>query len=503
MAFFVFLVSIVLLFGLCVLGICKASPVKRIGKSKLYTWLPGIKPMRYELEKYAQCGYEKVNKSKQQPFLLDFFGHDYLMLPPKYIEELRRGDAQQASFERSFSDALNISATVGDLYLAGIMEKVTVKHLGQSALSKWQSVTEGSPIYTSRKLRIDEDWKSITAAKAISMIVHRVTNLVLVGQELSRSEDYIETSQRFSSTLLPAGVWTNFIYLGPLRNMFARWTTFFHRWELEKCVKILMPVIQERLRKREKGEGNDEDAIQWTIDAAFATGNTREIWPRRIAENVLHLLFAANSAPGALATQMLYQLLMDPGYLEPLRDEIRAALAAEGGWNAAAMDKMALLDSFVRETVRMYPPGSIACTRTIQKVDLTFRDGMRLPVNSRFAFPVLAIQMDPDNYHSPRVFDGYRFVDRLADGSFKTKVLSTTVTPSYLALGYGKHACPGRFFGILKAKLVFAKLITNYELKWPSSLAERPPNVSIEGMVPPNQQQVILVRNIVSTVLSR
>ena len=50
--------------------------------------------------------------------------------------------------------------------------------------------------------------------------------------------------------------------------------------------------------------------------------------------------------------QILYRLIVNPDYLEPLRQEIEAAVAQEG-WTKAGMDKLHKLDSFLRETQRI------------------------------------------------------------------------------------------------------------------------------------------------------
>jgi cytochrome P450 len=52
------------------------------------------------------------------------------------------------------------------------------------------------------------------------------------------------------------------------------------------------------------------------------------------------------------STHVLYRLLANPEYIEPLRQEIEAVLAEEG-WTKAGIDKMHKLDSVVRETQRI------------------------------------------------------------------------------------------------------------------------------------------------------
>jgi len=51
-------------------------------------------------------------------------------------------------------------------------------------------------------------------------------------------------------------------------------------------------------------------------------------------------------------TQVLYRLLEHPEYIEPLRQEVEAAVAEEG-WTKAGMDKMHKIDSLIRETQRV------------------------------------------------------------------------------------------------------------------------------------------------------
>ena len=50
--------------------------------------------------------------------------------------------------------------------------------------------------------------------------------------------------------------------------------------------------------------------------------------------------------------QVLYRLLANPEYIEPLRQEVEAVVAEEG-WSKAGMDKMYKIDSFIRETQRI------------------------------------------------------------------------------------------------------------------------------------------------------
>jgi hypothetical protein len=49
---------------------------------------------------------------------------------------------------------------------------------------------------------------------------------------------------------------------------------------------------------------------------------------------------------------VLYRLLANPEYIEPLRQEVDAVVTEEG-WTKAGMDRMYRVDSFIRETQRV------------------------------------------------------------------------------------------------------------------------------------------------------
>lgn len=64
------------------------------------------------------------------------------------------------------------------------------------------------------------------------------------------------------------------------------------------------------------------------------------------------------------------------------------------------------------------------------------------------------------------------------------------------SFGFGKHACPGRFYAVRKTKLIFTKLITEYEIQWNESQipTTMPGRLSLNGQFAPNQSQKVSLR---------
>lgn len=113
--------------GLCVaialLSGRSAQGFPRMGKSRLWTWLTWQKPTRFDLPRYAKAGYEQVsdfdvccvvldseadneqfNKALGKPFLTKVFGHDYVVLPSKYFDDIKRASPRSLSFFQALSD---------------------------------------------------------------------------------------------------------------------------------------------------------------------------------------------------------------------------------------------------------------------------------------------------------------------------------------------------------------------------------------------------------------
>lgn len=69
----------------------------------------------------------------------------------------------------------------------------------------------------------------------------------------------------------------------------------------------------------------------------------------------LHVALAAIHTTAVAITHIIYDLCAMPEYVEPLREEIQEAMAAEGGFSKKTFLKMSRLDSVMRESQRFNP----------------------------------------------------------------------------------------------------------------------------------------------------
>ncbi|KAL9640528.1 MAG: hypothetical protein Q9204_000675 [Flavoplaca sp. TL-2023a] len=159
---------------------------------------------------------------------------------------------------------------------------------------------------------------------------------------------------------------------------------------------------------------------------------------------------------------VIYDLTAHPEYTDILRAEI-ANLTSD--WNKTSYARLRKLDSFMRESQRMAPPTVLGLKRIMQQ-PYTLEDGTHLSKGMYVCVAAHAIENDPKIFPEPQKFDGLRsFKGAGPDPNANLHSFAATET-TVLGFGYGKTACPGRFFAALVIKMSIVKLISDYEFRF-------------------------------------
>ena len=110
--------------------------------------------------------------------------------------------------------------------------------------------------------------------------------------------------------------------------------------------ELIVPILNDREMMQQK----PSDLLQWMSENA--QGRSKNT----LSAITLHVAFAAIHTSAIAVTHILYDLCAMPEYVQPLREEIVTALAAEGGLpTKKAFQRMSKLDSFMRESQRFNP----------------------------------------------------------------------------------------------------------------------------------------------------
>ncbi|KAF4635041.1 hypothetical protein G7Y89_g3058 [Cudoniella acicularis] len=428
---------------------------------------------------------------------------DYLVLSPEYLPDLKTADAENVSFLQNLSDALHMEASAGIIYHSPDRMIQTIKKGLNSHLAQITPLLAEEADFA-LMFEIGEDsngWKEFNATKLLFGATYRIACRFFIAKELSGDEKLIKTLTAFTESIFINGLIIKMLPLGPIRGILAWPISFFHRRKMEAALERLQPLVERRISlfaaddsssmKKSPNTEHFLDAIDWILTASSAQPTQQD--SRILAIEILHNFWASSGSPSALLTQIVFQVLMFPMYLDPLRKEVQDAVS-KYGWTEKAVQSLPLLDSFIRETNRLYPSFSV------KGEPWRLHDGLVLPVGTRCIWAADPLLRNPKAFVDPLVFDGFRFA-RLATDDEKREgkedgnsSAASFLSPTNLAFGYGRHACPGRFYALRKVKVLFGKLILGYDIEWDTPRTERPSPVSVEAQFAPNLWQKIRLR---------
>ncbi|KAK7457240.1 hypothetical protein VKT23_010540 [Stygiomarasmius scandens] len=338
-------------------------------------------------------------------------------------------------------------------------------------------------------------------------IVVRTANRLIVGAPLCRDAEFCDLMINFSMSVFKSALT---IHLFPkfLHPIVGRIFTG-RKTAMKRLKKYLKPIIEERLRMKEKyGDDWDKpnDFIQWSIDAEQFAPLSQRFSTEDLCARVLILNFGAIDTTSVclpdpelmvlvlifFLAETLYRLAFNSDIIESLRNEVESVIRKEGRTKAAVM-QMRLLDSFLKESVRLSPGSAIGVFRKTMS-DFTFSDGTTVPSGTIVAAATWPILRDDKIYPNGAEFKPFRFAEMREEDGESTKHHFTTVNSEWMFFGQGRHACPGRFFASTEIKAFLAHILLNYDVKFPDDSREVPERSNIQLHVGPDTNARVLFR---------
>ncbi|RYP61968.1 hypothetical protein DL770_009669 [Monosporascus sp. CRB-9-2] len=459
------------------------------------------KRRRYFVDHALKLFREGTEKFKDSVWRVTSSDGELLVLPLRYAEELRQAPEDVVS-----GDAAN-EQTFETKHVGIIPDNPLMVHVLKSDLTQnLPRINETLTLAVARTvpdvIGACEDWRGVKIYQSLLQIVAIVSGHVFLGPDLCRRKEYLHASIHFTVDLFIAIAalkrWPK-----PLRIFAKYWipqlkTVNEHR---QRAREFLVPVIQDRKALQAKGEKKPEDMLQWLLDKSDKF-NVRT--DEELAEIQLILGMAAIHTTTMTATQIVFDLVgYCPAVIPELREEIRSVQAAHNGvMTTQALYQMKLLDSVMRESQRMNPSNILRMQRIILK-PFRFSDGTEIPAGTSVAIPSLPTLYDPQLYPDPSTFDPYRFT-RLRAGqvedpmNYSNKELYQfiSVTKENMGFGFGKHACPGRFFAANEIKLICARILLDYDIKMPDGVKARYANITRGSTITPDRSKTVMFRRI-------
>ncbi|KAF5332141.1 hypothetical protein D9611_008153 [Ephemerocybe angulata] len=333
----------------------------------------------------------------------------------------------------------------------------------------------------------ENEWKSYVFMPSLLKVVTRISNRVLVGLPLCRDPEYIDSNVHYATAVFVESYLLSILpysLRGYAHRLFSPIPGI-----VDRMTNWMQPLIDARREEKAKlGQSweQPQDVLSWLMDIAEERGRA----DRDPIIRIMSLNFGSIHTTSITFTNALYSLLSRPQYIDPLREEINQCIQEEG-WTKAALDKMILLDGFLKESMRLDFFGVYAGGRMAVE-DCTV-SGIPIPKGTLVTASLVDGHLNreiwgPDGDE----FDPYRFINMEKETG--RRITSVTTSISSLTFGHGRHACPGRFFATQEMKLMLALFLQTYDMKLDNKDGARPKNMWVGLSCVPNQSASIMFR---------
>ncbi|KAI0071402.1 cytochrome P450 [Panus rudis PR-1116 ss-1] len=406
-----------------------------------------------------QEGYEKFKGGAFR--IPELLWWRVIVTGPQMVEEMRKLPDDVLGVTEAHEEILQVDYTMSPAIRKNPYHIETIRNqLTKNVSVRFPDLQDEIVVSCNDLIPPTNDWSAVMILPAMMQVTCRAANRVFVGLPTCREPDYIDLNIQFTVETIKSAAILQMIPRR-LKHFVARHFTNIHS-NIRRGVKHLGPSIRARLASINKyGDdwpGKPNDMISWLLEGA-------EDEEREVPALVLRLLLLNLSAihtSSITITHALLHLAANPAYLQPLREEIETVVAKDG-WTRAGIQKMRKLDSFLMESSRLHGIGSVSLLRRAVQ-DFTFSNGTFVPAGTFISAASWPVHHDKEYYEDPDMFMPWRFAGGDDDSEGRTQQMTNT-SRDYLTWGYGKHACPGRFFAVTELKAVLAHLIVHYDMK--------------------------------------
>ncbi|KAJ7166650.1 cytochrome P450 [Mycena filopes] len=394
------------------------------------------------------------------------------------VEDIRRAPDDELSFSEALEDIFHTGGTIGDHVVYDDYHVEVLTSLTRNIAAYFGDLHDEIVSAYNTNIPVTKEWSKVNVTNVGRSLITRATSRIFVGLPVCQDPKYEAVCINFILEVVPAAVILQVTprFLAPLLiKLFANIPK-----RVNDGIKILRPIIEGRLALAEQDidkESLPNDMISWLIDKAQGPQRTVE----DLTSRILFLGFGSIHSTSGAWGSALYHLCAYPEYIAPLREEIEQVVEQEG-WTKSGVAKMYKLDSFLKEASRMVGQSTYHVTRKALK-DFTFSNGIVIPAGASVSVATHHMHNDERFYPDAHLFKGFRFSDMMTFKDGKPSHQMLTTSADYLSFGYGKHACPGRFFAVNMFKIVMAHLLVTYDVRFEDEGRAHPPVTAIGNAI--------------------
>ncbi|KAL4912838.1 cytochrome P450 [Aspergillus aurantiobrunneus] len=347
-----------------------------------------------------RCG----NQHKGKNFVVQTANKEQLVIAPKFLPEIRMLPDTKISHAQVIIDNLVGEHIGAEMAMEGAQHIDALRAPLTKNLNKLLPVMRREYIRTSAFLfsQISKDNRKLNAYQFCYAAVSSITSTGLIGEDLAHYGGWDKIVMEYfpEAWRIREALWYWPRALRPLVKPFLVRNT-----QLDAILVKAERFLEEPVRRRREPLNPDVDILKFLAEYNEPL--------RKIAMQVVGIITGVLNTSAHTLTQAVYDLCAHPEYITDIRAEAMDALASEGGqWTLGVTKKLHLLDSFLKESLRLLAPEGLAVTRVATSFGLS--DGTWIPKGTYLAVAGQAMALDPEFYEKPETFNGRRFLSQRA-----------------------------------------------------------------------------------------
>ncbi|XP_054791994.1 cytochrome P450 71D10-like [Prosopis cineraria] len=175
---------------------------------------------------------------------------------------------------------------------------------------------------------------------------------------------------------------------------------------------------------------------------------------------LLDMFIAGSETSSTTLEWAMAELMKNPKVMVKAQAEVRKIYKEKGLVDESEIHKLKYLNSIVKETLRLHPPGVLLLPR--ENIERCVINGYEIPEKTRIIVNGWAILRDPKFWDDADTFKPERFVDNPIN--FKGTNFD------YIPFGAGRRMCPGINLAMPNIELPLANLLYHFDWKLPNGI---------------------------------
>lgn len=276
----------------------------------------------------------------------------------RFYEDLINAKDDELSFTQSIMDLFATHYT-GVLISDEMKELAIIRGLTPDVARLIPKMEEEIDYILDKEIGPCEDWTSIHMCQALQNTVTSIIARLFVGYDLCRNPEWLTISVEYwmdAFTSAKTIKWFPVL----LRPLAARLMPQPARMRATRAAaqRLVQPIIRKRVEAaKDPNWEKPDDLMQWIIDRLGDKAGTEEELHHHAHVQLALAMGAIHSTVFSLLHEM-FDLTAYEEIRQPLRDEFSQALAeSDGVLTKGVVNKLHMLDSFLKESQRFNPPG--------------------------------------------------------------------------------------------------------------------------------------------------